>query len=84
MEKVYSGIFDESLKSIDQLFNVINSFVTSMTDAERLSIINEVSEAIDRNYYDLQQFNDENKLLSLQRAKGEQEIMATKALYGLD
>jgi hypothetical protein len=83
MGKVYTGIFDESLKNLDQLFMVINSFETTMTDAQRLVIINHVSNNIDRNYYDLQAFNNENKLLSLQRAKGEQEIEATKSLYGI-
>lgn len=84
MEKVYSGIFEESLQNLDQLFLVINSFSTSMTDAERLVIIDEVNEQINRNYYDLIQFNEQNKLISLQRAKSQQEIQATKALYGLE
>lgn len=84
MGKVYTGIFDESLQNLDQLFMVINSFATTMTDAERLQIIDGVSDQIDRNYFDLQVFNNENKMISLQRAKGEQEIQATKALYGLE
>ncbi len=83
MGKVYSGIFDESLRNIDELFLVINSFATTMTDAKRLEIIDKVSEEIDKNYYDLQQFSQQNKLLSLQRAKSAQEIEVTKALYGL-
>lgn len=84
MEKVYTGIFDESLKSLDRLFMVVNSFSTTMTDAERLVIIDEVSNNIDQNYFDLQAFNDQNKLLSLQRSKSEQEISTTKALYGIE
>lgn len=84
MGKVYSGIFDESLKNLDQLFLVINSFATTMTDAERLEIIDKVSDNIDQNYYDLQVFNNENKLMSLQRAKSAQEVQAVKALYGIE
>lgn len=84
MGRVYTGIFDESLKNLDQLFLVINSFATTMTDAERLEIIDKVSDNIDRNYYDLQAFNNENKLVSLQRSKSVQEAQAVKALYGID
>jgi hypothetical protein len=84
MGRVYTGIFDESLKNLDQLFLVINSFATTMTDAERLEIIDKVSDNIDRNYHDLQVFNNENKLVSLQRSKSAQEVQAVKALYGID
>lgn len=84
MGKVYTGIFDESLQNLDQLFLVINSFATTMTDAERLEIIDQVSGNMDRNYFDLQAFNGQNKLLSLQRSKSVQEIKATKALYGIE
>jgi len=84
MGKVYTGIFDESLQNLDQLFLVINAFATTMTDAKRLEIIDQVAGNINGNYTDLQQFNQQNKLLSLQRAKNEQEIRTTKALYGLE
>lgn len=84
MSNVYSGIFEESLKNLDQLFLVINSFSTTMTDAERLTIIDEVSGIMDKNYYDLVEFNEQNKLISLQRSKSIQEVQATKALYGIE
>jgi ribosomal protein L31E len=84
MGKVYTGIFDESLKNLDRLFIVINSFTTTMTDAQRLSIIDEVSDTMDQNYFDLQLFNNQNKLLSMQRSKSDQEIRVTKALYGIE
>ena len=40
MQQVYTGILDESVKNIDQLQLVINAFVTQMSDAKRLEIIN--------------------------------------------
>lgn len=83
MGKVYTGIVDASLKNIDRLFAVINSFATTMTDEKRLEIIDDVSDEIDRTYMDLTQFNDQNKLLSLQRSKSKQEVQVVKALYGL-
>lgn len=83
MGKVYTGIINESLKNLDQIFLVINSFSTQMTDAKRLEIINAAADRIDQNLTDLQQFNTQNQLLSLQRAKDLREIEIVKALYGI-
>lgn len=80
---VYSGILQESLKNIDQIFLVINSFQTQMSDAKRLEIINSAADKADQNYYDLTQFTNENVILSLQRAKSEQDVFIVKTLYGL-
>ncbi|HTN05136.1 conjugal transfer protein TraI [Agriterribacter sp.] len=83
MGQVYTGIINESLKNLDQIFLVINSFSTQMTDAKRLEIINAAADRIDQNFTDLQQFNTQNQLLSLQRAKDLREIEIVKALYGI-
>lgn len=83
MGKVYTGIMNESLKNLDQIFIVINSFSTQMTDAKRLEIITAAADRIDQNFTDLQQFNTQNQMLSLQRAKDLQEVEIVKALYGL-
>src|SRR6478609_8262084 len=39
MGKVYTGIINESLKNLDQLFIVVNSFTTQMSDGQRMQII---------------------------------------------
>jgi ribosomal protein L31E len=83
MEKVYSGILDESLKNIDQIHFIIKSFTTKMSDAKRLALINAAADQVDVNYSDLVQFNRQNTLLSLQRAKTETEVQTVKKLYGL-
>jgi len=84
MEKVYSGILDESVKNIDQISLIIKSFTTKMSDAKRLELINNAADQVDVNYSDLIEFNRQNALLSLQRAKTETEVQAVKKLYGLD
>ncbi len=38
MATVYSGILDETANNIDQIFLVINSFTTQMTDSKRLEL----------------------------------------------
>lgn len=83
MQSVYSGILNESLKNIDQIFLVLDSFTTQMSDAKRLEIINAAADQIDVNYDDLTLFNRQNILLSLQRAKTEHDVKSVKQFYGI-
>jgi hypothetical protein len=84
MQKVYNGMMDESIKNLDQLSLVINAFVTQMSDAQRMEVINEVDNKLDENLGDLRAFNKQNKVTSLQRAAEKGEIEIVKKLYGLD
>jgi predicted transcriptional regulator YheO len=84
MEKVYSGILNESLKNLDQVFTVINAFATQMDDAARLNIINQAADNIETNFSDLRAFNNQNVVISLQRAKQQNDVDVVKKLYGLE
>ena len=84
MHEVYSGILDESVKNIEQMQLVINAFITQMSDAKRLEIINTASDNIEQNISDLRQFNQQNIKISLQRAKDINDITAVKKLYGIE
>lgn len=55
-----------------------------MNDAKRLEIINNGYNQVERNYFDLKAFNEQNVLISLQRAKSKNDISVVKALYGLE
>lgn len=83
MAKVYSGILEESLKNIDLIMLLVKSFATTMSDAGRLELINKAADQVDTNYDDLIRFNQQNVLLSLQRAKSSYELETVKKLYGL-
>ena len=83
MASVYSGILDQSLKNVQQVLQVVNAFVTTMSDGQRLSIIDGAAIAIRKNYDDLRQFNRQNIALSLQRASENNDINSVKQLYGL-
>lgn len=83
MQKVYSGILNESMKNIDQIFLILDSFSTQMSDAKRLEIINAAADHIDANFDDLMLFNRQNVLLSLQRAKTKNDVDAIKKFYGI-
>lgn len=83
MQRVYSGILEESVKNMDQIFLILDSFTTQMSDLKRLEIINAAADQIDSNYDDLTLFNKQNILLSLQRAKNSNDVNAVKKFYGI-
>lgn len=84
MQKVYSGILEESVKNLDQILLVVNSFKTQMSDAKRLQLINGAADRIDVNSSDLKQFNNQNIMLSLQRAHSRDEVSTLKKYYGIN
>lgn len=84
MEEVYRGILDESLKNLDQIFVVISSFKTEMSDAKRLELIDAAADKMEQNYADLKQFNQQNITLSIQRAKSDLEIKTLKHVYEIN
>lgn len=83
MYSVYKGILNESVRNLDQILLVINSFRTQMTDAQRLAIITQAGDRIEQNLVDLLEFNMNTYQLSLNRAKTQYEIDRVKKLYGL-
>lgn len=83
MGKVYSGILAASMENIDQIFMILDSFTTRMSDARRLELINAAADRIDTNYDDLNLFNRQNMLLSVQRAKTKNEVDVIKTYYGI-
>lgn len=83
MADVYSGMLEASLENIDEIFLVVKSLTAQMSDAKRLELINWAADQVEANYLDLKRFNQENMLLSLQRAKSDIEAGAIKRLYGI-
>lgn len=83
MEEVYRGILQESLENMEHIFLIIESFTTSMTDAQRLALINQAADRIDQNYDDLKRFNGRNAMLALQRARDQKDVQSLRRLYGI-
>ncbi len=83
MAEVYTGMLGESGKAIDQLLMVVNVFTTQMTDAKRMEIIQNAAASLEGSFMDLKEFNNQNKMISLQRAAAKGEIEYVKRLYGL-
>ena len=83
MTNTLTGIVNESARNLSQLELAVQSLVTQMHDADRLRIVDEAGDGIDKNYADLQEFYQRSLLLSLERAQDQNDVTATKALYGL-
>jgi len=80
---VYAGIVQQSADNIAKLYLVVESFITQMSDGDRLALIDGAAAGIDQNANDLDFFTQQNALLSLERAKDEADINQIKQLYGL-
>ena len=83
MYRVYTGILEESVKHLDQVLLVVSSFSTQMSDGKRLELIHHAASSIAQNYSDLREFNAQNVLLSLQRAKERNNLQVVQKLYGI-
>lgn len=80
--RVYSGILHESVRNLDQILLVVNSFKTQMTDAKRIEIISKSGDNIDKNYGDLKALNAYVVSMSMRRAKDKHDLEGIRKLYG--
>jgi len=83
MLRVYTGIIDESLRSIDQLMLVTNSFATQMSDGKRLELIEQTGRDLEQNLQDMRSYNNRNFRISLSRSEDVRQAEILKKLYGL-
>ncbi len=83
VDVVYRGMLQRCVTVVEELEKIISAFVTQMDDGDRLKIINDLSASIDRDYQQLQSFSQDMMLLSLQRAKDENDLNMIKTLYGI-
>lgn len=81
--KVYSNLFNESLKSLDELAMVVTSGKLRMSDDERLQAIDKIYLTVEEQYSFLKEFTNNSNLLSLQRKAEKAEIEISRRLYGL-
>jgi hypothetical protein len=83
MNIVYSGIISQSLKNVDQVLLVVNDFVTQMSDAGRMNIMDQAAYDMQKQYNNMKIFNNQNIALSLQRSAESNDLQTVKNLYGL-
>jgi len=83
LSKVYENLFDQSLKSLDELAMVITSGKLRMSDDERLQAIDRIYASIEDQYSFLKDFNGNTAMLSLQRKSEQAEIRMSRRIIGL-
>lgn len=81
IKTVFTNIFNQSVKNIEALTMVITAGKLRMSDDERLTAIDAIwKEASDQLTF-LRRFNQDTKLLALQRAKAKADVSTQKKLF---
>lgn len=81
MSKVFASLLEESISNLDELILVITSSKLRMSDEERLSRIDKVHKTMRSKVEFIKTFNQENKILALQRWKLKVELQSMEKLY---
>jgi hypothetical protein len=81
---VYSFLFKQSLRNLDELAMVITATKLRMTDDERMQAIDRIFFDMESKVMFLRRFNNSTQLLAIQRARENSDAMTLKKLYGID
>jgi hypothetical protein len=81
--KVYTNLFNESLKNLDALLTVITAGKLRMSDDERLHSIDGIYDDMQDKLVFLRNFNNNTSILSIQKEKEQQDIDVMRNLYDL-
>ena len=82
-DKIYSNLFQESIKNIDELAMVITAGKLRMSDDERLQAIDRIYLSIEDQYSFLKDFSSNTAMLSLQRKSEQAQIEMSRRIYGI-
>ncbi|MDF2190510.1 conjugal transfer protein TraI [Paraflavitalea sp. CAU 1676] len=77
---VYSNILEASLNDVNDIISIMNSFTVQMSDADRLKMINETANSMEKHLSALRSFNERNLVLSLQRGNAKQQLESLKKI----
>lgn len=83
MGKVYGNLSELCLKNLDDLLTIITAGKLRMSDDERITAIDRIFAEIQDEFGFLKHFNNTAKLLSLARAKEQQDIDVSRKLSGI-
>lgn len=80
-EKVYSKLFKESIRNLDELTTVISANTLRMSDDERLAAIDKVYADMQDKLSFLRNFNNNTSVLAIQRTKESNDVNALRSIY---
>lgn len=81
LEKVYSKLFKESIRNLDELTSVISANTLRMSDDERLAAIDKVYADMQYKLSFLRNFNNNTSLLGIQRTKERNDINSMRSIH---
>lgn len=82
--KVYSNLFKQSLKNLDELSILITANKLRMSDDERLAGIDRIYDDMQDKLIFLRHFNNNTTILAVQRAREKNEAVTTRKMYGIN
>ena len=80
IEKVYKNLFQSSLKNLDALLIIVTSGKLRMDDEERLQAIDTLFSEMQDKLLFLRSFNNEAKLLAMQKMKDQTDVDLSRKL----
>lgn len=81
---VYDNLFNQSLKNLNQLVNIVTANKLRMSDDERIKAIDRLNADMDDKLQFLRSFNNSTQVLAIQRQHTQKEINSSKTLYGIN
>src|SRR6266496_4245019 len=82
--KIYSNLFKESLKGLDELIMATTANTLRMSDDERISSIDRIYEDMQDKLTFLRYFNNSTSILEVQRAKEKNDAITVQGIYGIN
>lgn len=83
MGRVYSNLFNQSLRNLNELSIIITADKLRMSDDERLSAIDRIYEDMEDKLAFLREFNQSTAILGGQRMKEKGDTRVVKRIYGV-
>jgi hypothetical protein len=84
MGKVYSNLFNQSLKNVDALVTIVTAGTLRMSDNERLEAVDNLYDDMQDKFSFLRHFNNNTTVLAVQRAKEKNDVNTIQSIYGIN
>jgi len=84
LEKVYANLFNHSLENLQTMIMVLTTGNLRMSDDERINSIDAVWEEVSQQLTFLRHFNNQARILCLQREKEKNDLSTLKQLYDVN
>jgi hypothetical protein len=84
LSNVYANLFNQSVKNLDALTTVVTANRLRMSDDERLKAIDDIFDDMQDKLVFLRHFNNNTKILAIQRARERKDAKSLKNIYGIN